>query len=208
MNKRPTRPDHRTRSRSTHSGRRKALKVLAAGGGVAALRQWTKPVIETAVLPAHAQATGNFTGGFAGALGSQIVRNDWLDLVVPKAAAGLTVCGDDAGAPICIDVVDNAVSVQVYASGGLLTGNGTLVGGSFTAPLGGASQVSGTLNGAQTQFTGTVTLECAPPLDADASGVFTGERVQVASLMLAGAVVQTAIYSFTANLGALCAPAT
>lgn len=37
--------------------RRTALKGLVAGGGVGALAQWSKPVVDTVVLPAHAQAT-------------------------------------------------------------------------------------------------------------------------------------------------------
>ena len=37
--------------------RRTALKGLAIGGGVGALAQWSKPVVDAVVLPAHAQAT-------------------------------------------------------------------------------------------------------------------------------------------------------
>ena len=37
--------------------RRTALKGLAIGGGIGALTQWSKPVVDAVVLPAHAQAT-------------------------------------------------------------------------------------------------------------------------------------------------------
>lgn len=51
-------------SRDKHSrARRRLLKALAAGGGAVAATQvvparWVKPVVDTVVVPAHAQATG------------------------------------------------------------------------------------------------------------------------------------------------------
>ncbi len=41
------------------ASRRKLLKGVAAGGGIAATlpRQWTKPVVESVLLPAHAQVS-------------------------------------------------------------------------------------------------------------------------------------------------------
>lgn len=47
--------------------RRAALKRLAAAGVIASAGHWARPVIDTVVLPAHAQATGfvlpaSFTG--------------------------------------------------------------------------------------------------------------------------------------------------
>jgi len=46
---------------SVNSSRRKALKKIAAGGAVAGLLalsgKWSKPVVDSIILPAHAQAT-------------------------------------------------------------------------------------------------------------------------------------------------------
>ena len=44
------------------TGRRKTLKKLLVGGGVAAVgstlpTKWTKPVVDSIILPAHAQTT-------------------------------------------------------------------------------------------------------------------------------------------------------
>ncbi|GMR06351.1 MAG: hypothetical protein BMS9Abin25_0940 [Gammaproteobacteria bacterium] len=40
------------------ASRRKALKAIAAVSGGVAVTKWVKPVVESVVLPAHAQATG------------------------------------------------------------------------------------------------------------------------------------------------------
>jgi len=204
MKKPPAQNSHSRHAKKRNAGRRKALKALAAGGGVAVLSKWSKPVIESVVLPAHAQATGPFTGNFAGTLVARVLSRSWLDTLVPQAVAGNPTCGADGGAPICIQVVNDAVSVQVSTSGGLRSGVGTLIGDTFNVSMGGLNSVTGTLNGARTQFTGTVTLECVPSIGADAGGAFTGERVQVASLMLAGVANTTEAYDYTANLNALC----
>lgn len=46
---------------SVNTSRRKALKTIAAGtavaGGLALSGKWSKPVVDTIILPAHAQAT-------------------------------------------------------------------------------------------------------------------------------------------------------
>lgn len=54
------------------SDRRNVVKGITIGAGGITLSQWTKPVVETIVLPAHAQTTtgaavlgaGLFGGGF------------------------------------------------------------------------------------------------------------------------------------------------
>ena len=48
---------------ATDENRRRVLKGVTIGGGSIALTKWSKPIVETVVLPAHAQATGptNFT---------------------------------------------------------------------------------------------------------------------------------------------------
>lgn len=53
--------DNDRQSSPVNSSRRKALKKMAAGGAVAGLLavsgRWSKPVVDSIILPAHAQAT-------------------------------------------------------------------------------------------------------------------------------------------------------
>ncbi len=39
-------------------GRRNIVKGIAVGAGSVTISQWSKPVVETVVLPAHATTTG------------------------------------------------------------------------------------------------------------------------------------------------------
>ena len=41
----------------TGKGRRNVVKGIAVGAGSVTISQWSKPVVETVVLPAHAQTT-------------------------------------------------------------------------------------------------------------------------------------------------------
>lgn len=104
----------RATSRSeANPARRRLLKALTAGGaGAAAVKslpeRWTKPVVDTVMLPAHAQATaGRFQGGGSAAVvtppgpgpgGAQRL----LDLLVPAAHAGTKIASMDV--VVCIDV--------------------------------------------------------------------------------------------------------
>ncbi len=55
------RPEQGNSEEFVNSSRRKALKTIAAGtavaGGLALSGKWSKPVVDTIILPAHAQAT-------------------------------------------------------------------------------------------------------------------------------------------------------
>ena len=55
------RSDQENNKKSVNTSRRKALKTIAAGtavaGGLALSGKWSKPVVDTIILPAHAQAT-------------------------------------------------------------------------------------------------------------------------------------------------------
>lgn len=79
--------------------RRRLLKTLAAGGvaGAALPAQWTKPVIEAVILPAHAQATsgtvvgGGGGGGAPGPAPTGSVGESILNFFVSPAQAGSCV---------------------------------------------------------------------------------------------------------------------
>lgn len=53
----------------TNRDRRKALKTILAGGGAVATslslpKQWTRPIVEAVIVPAHAAASPMMTTGF------------------------------------------------------------------------------------------------------------------------------------------------
>ncbi|NOY17412.1 MAG: hypothetical protein GXP23_10905 [Gammaproteobacteria bacterium] len=130
--------------------RRKALKSIIAASGVVAGSQalsseWTRPLVESVVLPAHAQtslvATGTFTTGRVGAKLDSIqpwyARTNLLDSLISPAhaAAGYedgvrdSVCGgnngdlagaDGGGYQIMLDIEGSNVDVCVSS-----LGNGT-----------------------------------------------------------------------------------
>ena len=126
--------------------RRKALKNILAGSGTvitaAAMQdKWAKPVIESVVLPAHAQ-----TSGIAGFVVSNVAnapqQNQILDTLVPSAHA-LPSPKD-----ICINVNGSAASVQLIVGSDptIYTGNFTLpFGPSLLSPTGPGHTISGTL---------------------------------------------------------------
>ena len=45
------------KSSSSENSRRKALKALTLGTGAVMASQWSKPVVESVILPAHAQTS-------------------------------------------------------------------------------------------------------------------------------------------------------
>ncbi len=91
------------------SARRQAIKLMMATGGVvtaaATSDKWLKPVVNSVVLPAHAQTSvfspiGNFSSLISSPRGFA-KRNRVLDLLVPNAVAQTTEegisCGPDCG---------------------------------------------------------------------------------------------------------------
>ncbi|MGA8260156.1 MAG: hypothetical protein WB783_08095 [Arenicellales bacterium] len=99
------------------SSRRRLLKSLVLGGGVLTTapslpRNWVTPVVQAVVLPAHAQ-TSAINGEFAGFTDSGVAESadatPILDLLAPRAYAG-NVSSLESPLPICVDVVDNAVT--------------------------------------------------------------------------------------------------
>jgi hypothetical protein len=82
--------------------RRKLIKVLASGSVIAAAgdlpRHWSKPVVDSVMLPVHAQTSGDtfFGSQFVEATGSAPVRggsilSGVLGAFVPSAEAGVVI---------------------------------------------------------------------------------------------------------------------
>lgn len=77
--------------------RRTTLKTLLTGGGVLTLaalpNRWMKPVVDTVILPAHAQTSPSGANGFAVKIenSDNVDASDWLDWLIPKAHAGLRI---------------------------------------------------------------------------------------------------------------------
>lgn len=130
------------KSNSTH-GRRDLLKKLAlsssalAAGGVIP-KHWVRPVVDTVVIPAHAQTSG---GVFFGSVLAVIVQNEnflgeptsifaqALDSTVPAAHATdvgqgspHTLCIEDNGSSMAITYQNPA---NIYRFQGSLQKNGT-----------------------------------------------------------------------------------
>jgi hypothetical protein len=145
--------------------RRKALKNILAGSGTvvsaAAMQdKWARPVIETVILPAHAQTS--FVGGFAaGGIVQGVEENKLLDVLVPSAHA-MPPLKD-----VCVNVNGNTASVQVTVQG-----SATIYSGNFSLPFADsplspvdmrAVSISGAISADQQQVTGNVTSDGAPP---------------------------------------------
>lgn len=85
--------------------RRTALKTLFLGGGSLSLSalpaQWIKPVVDTVLLPAHAQTSPDSGPALNGFTVSPLARSPGLlDLIVPKAYASLAF--PPTGGVLCI----------------------------------------------------------------------------------------------------------
>jgi hypothetical protein len=150
--------------------RRRLLMALAAGGAGATVTakllpaRWTRPAIDSVLLPAHAQATG-FSSSF---LTMNVVLADAgggvMDLIVPRAHAGGTMTST---VDICVNITNNVAEIFVLVDGVNLYG-GTGVAVPFSDVtldyLGGAmdtipTTISGTVEpagGGGYELTGTV----------------------------------------------------
>ena len=106
--------------------RRKLLKSIASGSGVIAAgkslpESWSRPFVNSVILPAHAQTSGAaFT---ALGIAEAIDENEILDLLVPSAQAGGAVAPSNKN--ICFNTSGNNASVQVTVDGdpNIYTGN-------------------------------------------------------------------------------------
>ena len=91
--------DISTEKTNNKKSRRNILKKLAVGGiaGAALPTQWSRPVVDSVMLPAHAQTSDDtvFGGGGAGLPGpgpapADSIGEEILDFFTPRAEAGAT----------------------------------------------------------------------------------------------------------------------
>jgi hypothetical protein len=74
MSKKPEHPDQSAETESTSKNitRRDVIKGVSVAGGAVVVTKWAKPVVDSVILPAHAQATG-FTAAGAGTNSQTVV---------------------------------------------------------------------------------------------------------------------------------------
>ncbi|GMR06033.1 MAG: hypothetical protein BMS9Abin25_0614 [Gammaproteobacteria bacterium] len=137
--------------------RRQALKNILAGSGTvvtaAALQdKWAKPVIESVVLPAHAQASG-VNGSFTTTTNPRN-ENDLLEMLVPRANAAPVPCTF----LLCINISGGFATVQVNDNGTISTGSGALPFNITLSPSG--NTITGTYDAANDRITGTYAGTC------------------------------------------------
>jgi hypothetical protein len=137
-----------------HSRRRVFKALLGAGGAVATANalpdRWTRPVVESVLLPAHAQATTPLVNGtFTGTATANEVFGGGpvLDFLVPAAVAnGIT----SFVVEVCLNITNSVADAQLslFNAGpplfdALLSGSGAL-GTTYTlSQLGGTDPVTG-----------------------------------------------------------------
>ena len=150
--------------KKSSDSRRKLLKSIAAGSGAIVAgkslpESWSRPVVDSVMLPAHAQTSPTCSTGFAGTYAGNV-------------SGTVTRCNDatdpvTAGLQIIINA-DCTVAVT-YNTARPFTGTGTIVGDSFSVPISrtedcgaaagtndGTGTVAGTVSG--TQITGTASF--------------------------------------------------
>jgi hypothetical protein len=110
-------------SEDKNNSRRKVLKIAAGAGLVAGSKanwesnKWTKPVVETVLLPAHAQTSEIINGVFAGSTSAtsaafQPFEPSGFDSLIPTAHAQGSIPSD-----LCITIVNNQVNASAVING-------------------------------------------------------------------------------------------
>jgi len=163
--------------------RRKALKNILAGSGTvvtatAMHEKWAKPVIESIVLPAHAQTSGNLVAGFVLTnFAAAPDQNQLLDTLVPSAHAAPPTTPKS----ICINVNGSAASAQVTVSG-----DSTVYTAAFTLPTAAPIPLSPTTNG----YTITAALDAG---GNSVSGIVSAQGAAVYTAPKSGASCQLTV---------------
>jgi hypothetical protein len=110
--------DKKSGDTSTTSGRRRLLKVFAGGGVVATIPvHWVRPVVDSVMLPAHAQTSGCLFYGITGFRDDEFSPNE-------RATICVQVCGDQVSATFQTDF--DGVS-YTRRTGTFTNGQGTMV---------------------------------------------------------------------------------
>jgi hypothetical protein len=121
-------------------GRRRLLKALAGAGGIVATgallpERWTRPVVESIIVPAHAQATGVLAQSYAGsnvappgpAPASRGLGERILNTIIPAASANgnlVSVCLQPGAGTVDIQIYDCFLSPGGAFGSGLLNAGG------------------------------------------------------------------------------------
>ena len=126
---------------NSSESRRKLLKSIAAGTGAVVAGKslpeiWTKPVVDSVLLPAHAQ-TSQVLAGFYSASGLAQLDDGLLETLIPSAHAAFP-------SDYCFHVNSSgSVLIQVMVAGSVYQVNATLpFNRSLTSSDGGSSRVS------------------------------------------------------------------
>ena len=169
------------------NSRRRAVRNLLAGTGVVATgaqlapTSWLRPVVNTVVLPAHAQTSMVTTNdSISGTVGTPIVLN-LLDYFISPSYAELE--NDLVGGCVSFDITDNVVDCALSLVGGqVLVGQIDFDTSELCIPV----------DGGDVSATVFVTFEDAMPPTGGVGTVDLGDVTE----------------SFTAEKGAACTPTT
>ncbi|GMR05679.1 MAG: hypothetical protein BMS9Abin25_0254 [Gammaproteobacteria bacterium] len=148
-------------TKSTSNSRRKALKAIGVGGVLAGTipGSWTKPIVKSVVLPAHAQTSAPVacgsgsctTPGMSVNILSAVVTGggDLFVLGDAQIPGGASGCFPNNSTSVACEVIDNGsvlgVEQNSSAGGNCSVGsiNGCLVSCSVVVPSGNNTLVSG-----------------------------------------------------------------
>ena len=168
--------------------RRRALKSLAGTGAVASAglmlpERWTRPVVESAVLPAHAQGSVALNGNFQVMVGLNINVADARDasggllgFLVPAAHAGN---GGDDEVTICLDVGGSQADIKISSCLGNGSDTASLpfdIAISLVGPIADTAQVTGTYDPVEDAVIGQVTLSHSACADIFALAEYRATR--------------------------------
>ena len=138
------------RPETTNRSRRKLLGAVAVGGGAVLAgttlpRNWTKPIVDSVVLPLHAQASAPLASAYA----TTGVGGTISDLYSINVATGATVLVGSVGFAVNAIALYNGTLYGLERQGGaLLTINTATGAGTSIGSLGGDNVTSFTISSA------------------------------------------------------------